>query len=252
MRRLAAADRARLWTLIAAGLLSHLLLDAGNSYGVHPFFPFDSRWYYGDAVFIFEPWLWLLLGVPVRAWMASRPATRLALLALLAVLPVGLARAGVVPAAAVAALVATGLVFGWGLSRLPPRGRALTAIAASVVVRGRACSASRASARGDATTLLAPAVRGEILDVVLTPDPASPVCWSVIVVERDDGGGRVRAAPGDSVPPPRLAPAHRLRVPPLWRPAPVPRGREGGSRRYDEIRQPLGGAARPRASETAG
>ena len=35
--------RGRLWGLLAAGLLSHVLLDAGNSYGVHPFFPFDAR-----------------------------------------------------------------------------------------------------------------------------------------------------------------------------------------------------------------
>jgi inner membrane protein len=34
VRRLAAGDRARLLSLIAAGLLSHELLDAGNNYGV--------------------------------------------------------------------------------------------------------------------------------------------------------------------------------------------------------------------------
>src|SRR6185295_3005347 len=90
VRRLLPDERVRLWVLISVALLSHLLLDAGNSYGVHPFFPFDSRWYYGDAVFILEPWLWLLLGMPV-AWMASRAGTRVVLLALLLILPAGLA-----------------------------------------------------------------------------------------------------------------------------------------------------------------
>lgn len=43
-------------------LLSHPLLDLLNVYGVRPFLPFDGRWYYGDLLFIVDPWCWLLLG----------------------------------------------------------------------------------------------------------------------------------------------------------------------------------------------
>jgi len=32
--------------------------------------PFDWRWFYGDAVFIVDPWLWLVLGAGV--WLARR------------------------------------------------------------------------------------------------------------------------------------------------------------------------------------
>ena len=42
-------------------LLSHLLLDWTNNYGLRPFFPFDPHWYAGSFVFIFEPVLFLLL-----------------------------------------------------------------------------------------------------------------------------------------------------------------------------------------------
>ena len=77
VRRLAAGDRARLFALIVVGLLGHLLLDTTNSYGVHPFYPFDRRWYYGDAVFIFEPWLWLLVGL-AAAWNARSLLARTA------------------------------------------------------------------------------------------------------------------------------------------------------------------------------
>ena len=42
-------------------LLSHLLLDWTNNYGVRPFFPFNPRWYAGSFVFIFEPVLFLFL-----------------------------------------------------------------------------------------------------------------------------------------------------------------------------------------------
>ncbi len=42
-------------------LLSHILLDWTNNYGVRPFAPFNPRWYSADLVFIVEPTLLLLL-----------------------------------------------------------------------------------------------------------------------------------------------------------------------------------------------
>jgi inner membrane protein len=47
------------FSLIA--LLSHLLLDWTNTYGIRPFFPFDPHWYAGSIVFIFEPVIFILL-----------------------------------------------------------------------------------------------------------------------------------------------------------------------------------------------
>jgi inner membrane protein len=43
------------------GLLSHLLLDYTNNYGLRPFFPFDRHWYAGSIVFIFDPLIFVLL-----------------------------------------------------------------------------------------------------------------------------------------------------------------------------------------------
>jgi inner membrane protein len=45
----------------ACGLASHFLLDWTNSYGVRPWLPFDRTWWYGDLVYIVDPWLWLIL-----------------------------------------------------------------------------------------------------------------------------------------------------------------------------------------------
>jgi inner membrane protein len=50
-----------LWIASLVGLLSHLLLDFTNNYGLRPFFPFNPRWYAGSIVFIFEPLIFLLL-----------------------------------------------------------------------------------------------------------------------------------------------------------------------------------------------
>ena len=65
------------------GVVLHVLMDLLNNYGVRLLAPFDWRWFYGDALFIIDPWLWLLLGVGI--WLARRrrrpsPA-RMALLA---------------------------------------------------------------------------------------------------------------------------------------------------------------------------
>ena len=48
-----------LFTLLA--LLSHLLLDFTNNYGIRPFFPFNSHWYAASIVFIFDPLIFALL-----------------------------------------------------------------------------------------------------------------------------------------------------------------------------------------------
>ncbi|HYO90863.1 MAG TPA: metal-dependent hydrolase, partial [Pyrinomonadaceae bacterium] len=42
--------------------LSHPLLDWTNNYGVRPLLPWSGRWFYGDLVFIVDPWIWLVLG----------------------------------------------------------------------------------------------------------------------------------------------------------------------------------------------
>jgi inner membrane protein len=47
------------------GVLTHVFLDWLNSYGVRLLMPFSDQWFYGDALFIIDPWLWLVLGLGV-------------------------------------------------------------------------------------------------------------------------------------------------------------------------------------------
>ena len=54
-----------LYAIIA--LLSHLLLDWTNNYGLRPFFPFNPRWYAGSFVFIVEPVMLALLALGLVA-----------------------------------------------------------------------------------------------------------------------------------------------------------------------------------------
>jgi inner membrane protein len=75
------------WTLLLAtiGVLSHPMLDWLNTYGIRLLMPFSTRWFAGDAVFIVDPWLWLLLAVTLLlTWRraARGPARVTAALAL--------------------------------------------------------------------------------------------------------------------------------------------------------------------------
>jgi inner membrane protein len=46
-------------------MATHTLLDWTNTYGVRPFLPLDATWYYGDALFIIDPYLDLVLLVGI-------------------------------------------------------------------------------------------------------------------------------------------------------------------------------------------
>ena len=51
--------------LSTLAVVSHPLLDWLNTYGVRFLMPFDGTWFYGDALFVVDPWIWLLLGTSV-------------------------------------------------------------------------------------------------------------------------------------------------------------------------------------------
>jgi inner membrane protein len=63
----------QLLLLSSVAVLSHPLLDTLNTYGVRWLMPFSSRWFYGDALFIVDPWLWLIFGGGLAwAWIRRR------------------------------------------------------------------------------------------------------------------------------------------------------------------------------------
>ena len=58
----APADFRQLLLLSAISISTHPTLDFMNTYGVRLLMPFDGTWFYGDALFIIDPWVWLALG----------------------------------------------------------------------------------------------------------------------------------------------------------------------------------------------
>lgn len=55
------------------GVYLHVFMDLMNSYGVRLLMPFSERWFYGDALYIVDPWLYLTLGL---GWWLAKTHTR--------------------------------------------------------------------------------------------------------------------------------------------------------------------------------
>lgn len=74
---------------------SHPLLDLLNVYGIRLLMPFSDRWFYGDVLFIVDPWFWLVLASGVLlAHRRGRAGPARAALAILAVYIGGMTASG--------------------------------------------------------------------------------------------------------------------------------------------------------------
>jgi inner membrane protein len=174
------------WPILAAaitGVLSHPFLDWLNNYGVRLLMPFEDRWFYGDALFIVDPWLWLYLAAGVMfTWTRTR--VRLGGALALVILAAGLlVTTDVVAPAAKAAWVA-GLVGLLGTRLvLPARfadraarvGVALAAVYIATMVTGSRIAEHRVRA-------LAGASGWDVSTVAAMPVPAQPFRRQVIAV----------------------------------------------------------------------
>jgi inner membrane protein len=55
------------WSLALSfvGVYTHVFLDYLNNYGVRVATPVSWQWFYGDAIFIIDPWMWIALAAGV-------------------------------------------------------------------------------------------------------------------------------------------------------------------------------------------
>jgi inner membrane protein len=187
IRRPVGALRMRLWALIAVSLLGHLVMDSWNSYGVHPFWPFDVQWYYGDAIYIVEPWLWVLLGA-AAALNTTNVGGRLVLAAIFALLAGFLVRSGMIPGRALAAPAAAAVVLAAIARPWAPRRRSGVALVLTALFVATMFGLRR-RVRDTVLAAVGPGARERVVDVVLSPQPANPLCWSVLAIVSDERGG---------------------------------------------------------------
>lgn len=178
---LVAAERGLLLAVAAFATLLHVAMDFTNSYGVHPFWPLDNRWFYGDSVFIIEPLLWAACA-PLTFLLHSRVARFIVALVLAAGAVLSVA-SGLVPHSMVVFYAA---VVG-ALLLIARRARPQVALACGIAfwlgVTITFAGAGRvANARADALAMrLFP--QDALEDSILTPMPANPLCWELILVQ---------------------------------------------------------------------
>ncbi len=171
---------ARLLLLLSlAGTLSHIALDYTNSYGVHPFWPVDERWFYGDAVFIVEPWFWII-ALPPLFFLARRTLWRVLSAVLLAIILAASWRVAMVGSGV--ALVLTIAAAGWTVAswRMSPRARVAGALAA-----WSACELTFFLTSAAARATVREQVGSAYRDVALSPAPGNPFCHSAILARVD-------------------------------------------------------------------
>ena len=72
------ADFKWLLALSVISVVSHPVLDFLNVYGVRWLMPFDGTWYYGDTLYIVDPWMWAIFAIALVAarWRRGRGALR--------------------------------------------------------------------------------------------------------------------------------------------------------------------------------
>ena len=179
--------------LIASIIASatHPLLDWTNNYGLRPLLPWSPRWFYGDLVFIIDPFLWVVLGGAVFL-LASRTKVSkfiwIALAALITLLIVASPRAGDMASRAflagfwLVALIVIIVLFVTGARERWGRKIAFAAIAIVLAYwGGLAILHSFAFDRGvqEAKQIVAP--NGETVGrVAVMPTLANPLRWDCV------------------------------------------------------------------------
>lgn len=187
-----AADRYFVLLVALLGPLLHLGMDATNNYGVHPFWPFDNSWFYGDVIFIIEPLFWVC-AAPLALLLPNRTA-RLCIWLVLG-MAVGLAfSSGFVPV-----LLAVGLTLLGAELLLYTRWLAPGRAAAGAIVVGLCIIGIFTFAKQRADLLVRELntnffAGSTLLDRVLTPMPVNPFCWEVTLIQTSGDAYSLRRA----------------------------------------------------------
>lgn len=177
----------KLLGVAALAVLSHPALDWLNNYGLRWLMPFDGRWFYGDALFIVDPWVWLALGGvlclrysqrpgSIAAWMLFWLASSVLIFA--TPMPVGSRLLWLAGLACL--LVARIKRFGSGLESRKLEHAACVALA-GVIVYMLASLAANPPARAQIEQQLVADNLGPIEDIMVAPVAANPFAAFVVV-----------------------------------------------------------------------
>jgi inner membrane protein len=207
---LSRGDRLAIAAVAVLGVLLHLGMDALNSYGVHPFWPFNNAWYYGDSVFIIEPSYWLA-AAPLAFTLRSITARVFMALVVLVALGVSIAMHPSQPGWWIVTILATLALIVVSRTRAA-RNPAFASVASMLLITALFVSSGRDAALRMQAIATASFPGATTLDTVLTPVPANPSCWDVLLVQTQ---GQLYSARHGML---ALAPAGAAKCPRLLQP----------------------------------
>ncbi len=181
-----------LLALTALAVLTHPTLDWLNNYGMRWLMPFSGQWFYGDALFVIDPWVWLLLGGAAFLTFSNSALARVhwtVFVVLASLLIVGTAGTlvPVLSAALWAVGVAALVALRWWLRDAPlvkleraaQAGIAVTAVYMLAMIGASAAARTEVRAAVAAQGLLPE-------DVMVAPTPADPFGGPVVVMTQDE------------------------------------------------------------------
>jgi len=177
-----------LLALSYVAVLTHPMLDWLNTYGMRWLMPFRDTWFYGDSVFIVDPWLWLILGT---GWLIGREPTRgLLILFSLFVAPLLLLTSAVAPAVS-PLLLSVAAVLLMALLKRPDGERAVAARAAvaglgTAVIYIVALLTLQARAEMTTRSLIERESGGFPEALMVGPVPADPLTWEVVATDAEE------------------------------------------------------------------
>lgn len=178
--------------LLVLGFGLHMGLDSLNSYGIHPFYPFDPDWYFGDSVFIVEPVFWFIFGAPLAMGMVKKWKRGFAW-TLLILSVGGFAYGNFLPWYSVGILIAAGVF----LSFLKPRHSLIGAFVLCAFYIGSLSVLSMAARDRLRHEFKDPIYSGFAFnDASLSAFPANPVCWMFVAIESNEKEGVYRIQKG--------------------------------------------------------
>ncbi len=192
-----------LYGLAILALLSHLLLDYTNNYGLRPFFPFVDKWYAASIVFIFDPVMFaMLLGALTLPWVFGLVGSEVG------------AKRQAFPARGWAIAALLGVVGWWGLREVEHGQAIRMEMAQSVAAPDSGTEAASSEQQDKALPdvgqpdLLAGEAVPRYLQVqraLASPDPLSPFRWAGVMdfgpmyqLAEIDTGGSGTLTMGDS------------------------------------------------------
>ena len=160
------------------GSFVHIGLDFLNTYGVHPFWPFNNDWYYGDSLFIIEPTLWISLSLAVYPYATKN------ILKFIALLPTLLGVGLILFSGKVPIILATILVLIFAFIFLTSKNKIINEksniwIIVSLIILTSFIIGGRIAKDKIQTT-------GKEYVQFVIPTPSNPFCWSYLQVTHEN------------------------------------------------------------------